>query len=492
MKKLLLTLSFLYSIALYSQVGIGTNNPDQSSLLDISSSDTGVLIPRVELLALNNPTPIVNPSNSLLVFNTNTSGVDPFDVVPGYYYWNSLQNSWNRLLNDQDLSSSAPTLLPWLIQGTTDMSYSNTDNIYQMGNVAIGTDLLTNNKFEIVDSNRNFTIGGLNSLTYRNISNSILPSKSTGATPSSTSINSDLLTIKGGIELNEGKVFTNLSKEGILMGIGDRSELKNYLFIQHLGGNQIDNSYYDLDFLWSDRDSRNMFFYNISNSETQPNSPSFKIKFGDYTEAMYNRAIIRQTSPYIYFNAQKELLLEAELLTLNSLKPVKFEAYPYPDGSSDTALMANKVGKQNLPYYKYYFPTTTPTSGQVLTAVDNDGNLEWRTLPATSARISNTNTQGNLILTFNETEVDITKEYVTIDLYEKYYLNQYNNTNTVKSNVKAILRQFNRSDFDYFVTAFNANQIENINLSENGVLTFKVKNSLGMNVTRFNVILQTK
>lgn len=33
----------------FSQVGIGTQNPDKSSILDITSTNKGVLLPRVNL-----------------------------------------------------------------------------------------------------------------------------------------------------------------------------------------------------------------------------------------------------------------------------------------------------------------------------------------------------------------------------------------------------------------------------------------------------------
>lgn len=49
----------------YSQIGIGTTSPDASTILDIESTDKGVLIPRVS------SSDIVNPANGLLIFEIN-------------------------------------------------------------------------------------------------------------------------------------------------------------------------------------------------------------------------------------------------------------------------------------------------------------------------------------------------------------------------------------------------------------------------------------
>jgi hypothetical protein len=50
-----------------AQVGIGTNTPDPSSQLDVSSSEKGFLVPRMTTTQRNN---ISNPANGLLIYNT--------------------------------------------------------------------------------------------------------------------------------------------------------------------------------------------------------------------------------------------------------------------------------------------------------------------------------------------------------------------------------------------------------------------------------------
>lgn len=56
--------------ALFAQsVGIGTATPDASARLEVSSSNQGVLIPRVSLSSPTDATTIANPATSLLVYN---------------------------------------------------------------------------------------------------------------------------------------------------------------------------------------------------------------------------------------------------------------------------------------------------------------------------------------------------------------------------------------------------------------------------------------
>ena len=46
-KKLTVTLIFFISFSMYSQVGIGTETPHSSSLLELSSTSKGLLVPRM-------------------------------------------------------------------------------------------------------------------------------------------------------------------------------------------------------------------------------------------------------------------------------------------------------------------------------------------------------------------------------------------------------------------------------------------------------------
>lgn len=76
------------SILAQQNVSISDANatPDASSVLDISSTTKGLLIPRLALSATNAAAPITLPATSMLVYNTAISGTAPNNVTPGYYY----------------------------------------------------------------------------------------------------------------------------------------------------------------------------------------------------------------------------------------------------------------------------------------------------------------------------------------------------------------------------------------------------------------------
>jgi uncharacterized protein (TIGR02145 family) len=62
--------------------------PDPSAVLDLKSHVKGLLPPRLSLVALNVPDPVVSPAIGLHVYNTDTAGISPNTVYPGDYYWN--------------------------------------------------------------------------------------------------------------------------------------------------------------------------------------------------------------------------------------------------------------------------------------------------------------------------------------------------------------------------------------------------------------------
>ncbi|WP_159951604.1 hypothetical protein [Polaribacter septentrionalilitoris] len=68
LKICLLALFFLPSFLIFSQVGIGTENPNTSSMLDIQSTSKGILIPRMTTVQRNTITGV----EGLLVFDSTT------------------------------------------------------------------------------------------------------------------------------------------------------------------------------------------------------------------------------------------------------------------------------------------------------------------------------------------------------------------------------------------------------------------------------------
>ncbi len=87
---LLLFLLIVSPIFLHAQVGINTIDPDESSSLDIRSTESGLLIPRMTTAQRQ---AIVEPAHSLLVYDTD---------LDGYYYNQGTPSSedWVLLLTD--------------------------------------------------------------------------------------------------------------------------------------------------------------------------------------------------------------------------------------------------------------------------------------------------------------------------------------------------------------------------------------------------------
>ncbi len=90
-----------------AQVGIGTTSPVNGSILDITSSEKGILIPRIDIADLSTIDPIVGGAPvSLLVYNTNTTSGE------GFYYWDGFD--WTPLSN-----GSSGTGDDWTLSGNS-------------------------------------------------------------------------------------------------------------------------------------------------------------------------------------------------------------------------------------------------------------------------------------------------------------------------------------------------------------------------------------
>ncbi|MEI6434995.1 MAG: FISUMP domain-containing protein [Bacteroidota bacterium] len=79
----------LFGGRIFSQVGINLNgsSPDPSAMLDVESSNKGLLPPRIQLISTIVSTPVVQPATGLLVYNIAEAGLAPNNVSPGYYHW---------------------------------------------------------------------------------------------------------------------------------------------------------------------------------------------------------------------------------------------------------------------------------------------------------------------------------------------------------------------------------------------------------------------
>ncbi|MCX6265972.1 MAG: hypothetical protein NTW16_01245 [Bacteroidetes bacterium] len=103
---------FLYAgFNLFSQVSVNTdgNLADPSAMLDVKSTNKGLLPPRVALSSINTALPVTAPASGLLVYNTSVAGTPPNNVVAGYYSWNGTK--WVAVAAPQ--GSSIGDMLYW-------------------------------------------------------------------------------------------------------------------------------------------------------------------------------------------------------------------------------------------------------------------------------------------------------------------------------------------------------------------------------------------
>jgi hypothetical protein len=108
MKKIFFLFVFFCFFSANAQIGIGTDTPDASSILDLRpiGNDRGLLIPRLTESQRNS---IVSPANGLLIFQT--------DSIEGFYFFSSANSIWVKL-----------SLVPELLASNTNIS-SNTSSI---------------------------------------------------------------------------------------------------------------------------------------------------------------------------------------------------------------------------------------------------------------------------------------------------------------------------------------------------------------------------
>lgn len=145
-RRILLATSVLYltSIAVYAQVSIhngsGTD-PNASSMLDVQSTDSGVLIPRMTEAQRN---AIASPATSLLVYQTNGT--------PGYYFNSGTPASpvWTRLTTTSGTVTSIFTGTgisggPITGSGTISLDQTYTDDRYVNRSGDVMTGMLTLN-----------------------------------------------------------------------------------------------------------------------------------------------------------------------------------------------------------------------------------------------------------------------------------------------------------------------------------------------------------
>jgi len=91
----------------FSQVGINTEDPHETSDLTLGSSDKGLLPNRVALESVSSAAPLKNTIvNGTIVYNTNSNGTD---LEEGLYIWQ--KENWRKLLTSTGKTTDFKVLL---------------------------------------------------------------------------------------------------------------------------------------------------------------------------------------------------------------------------------------------------------------------------------------------------------------------------------------------------------------------------------------------
>ncbi len=104
LRSIFATVIFVAHSISYAQVGINTTTPN--GILEINSSNQGVVLPRLALTDTNVMAPATNPQTGSItmgttVYNTNSTSTGTNDVYPGLYVWNG--TNWINQFTKKDI-----------------------------------------------------------------------------------------------------------------------------------------------------------------------------------------------------------------------------------------------------------------------------------------------------------------------------------------------------------------------------------------------------
>lgn len=103
----------------YAQVGIGTNSPSANSVLDLSSTDKGLLLPR-----LNDTTNVSSPSAGLMIYNSNAG-------KPAFHDG----SRWNTLADDNPAATATSDSITYtIINGSSGF----VNGTYKLNSISFG------------------------------------------------------------------------------------------------------------------------------------------------------------------------------------------------------------------------------------------------------------------------------------------------------------------------------------------------------------------
>ncbi|KFF20101.1 hypothetical protein [Chryseobacterium sp. JM1] len=98
-------------LAQKTSVGLGTPQPDASAILDINSSNKGLMLPVVSLTSSSDVTTIPNPKTGFVVYNKNEAGTGNTIVKKGLYVFNGANGIlWEKIWTKNDIKTETPNI----------------------------------------------------------------------------------------------------------------------------------------------------------------------------------------------------------------------------------------------------------------------------------------------------------------------------------------------------------------------------------------------
>lgn len=210
---------------LQAQIGIGTDTPDASSILDINptGNDRGILIPRITESQKNS---ISSPANGLLVFQT--------DNTAGFYYFSTATSSWSRMslyseineYGDVKTGIQSSDHKGWVkLDGRLKSSLTSSQQAIAT-TLGIGSNLPNANNAFLVQNGE--TLGGVTSANEKTISQANLPNVNFSVAVSSEGDHSHSgSTNTTGSHVHNMTFQHNQQDHGISGNIGDNGERGN-------------------------------------------------------------------------------------------------------------------------------------------------------------------------------------------------------------------------------------------------------------------------
>lgn len=126
----ILVICNLFAMELNAQVGINTTSPEASSVLDLSSTNQGFLVPRLDI------SNITSPAKGLMVYDTTQNSFCFYNGTNWYY-----MVPWEKIYNPGDATVKQFVSTDGINLGNVGIGTSSPESKFTvMGNLAIGKD----------------------------------------------------------------------------------------------------------------------------------------------------------------------------------------------------------------------------------------------------------------------------------------------------------------------------------------------------------------